>query len=80
MGTDAFASIFDAAIREACRRAYFPNGLKLSQLEVEQYFTSQGKRPFDPISDSDSSSACGSDTDTDNAESSDSSSSDDSDD
>ena len=52
----AFNSISDDAIRKACSRAYFPNGLKLSELEDEEYFRSQGKRPFDPPSESDSGS------------------------
>jgi len=69
----AFNSISDDAIRKACSRAFFPNGLKLSELEDEEYFRSQGKRPFDPPSESDSVS----ETDTDSSSSSDSSSSDD---
>ena len=71
----AFNSISDDAIRKACSRAFFPNGLKLSELEDEEHFRSQGKRPFNPPSESDS----GSDTDSDSNSSSDSSSSDDSD-
>ena len=34
----AFAAITDDAIREACRPAYFPSGLKLSQLEDTEFF------------------------------------------
>ena len=71
----SFASITDDAIRHACRTAYFPNGLKLSQLDDVDYFNSEGNRPLDPESSSDS----GSETDTDSEISSDSSSSDDSD-
>ena len=47
----AFASTTDDAIRDTCRSAYFPNGLKLSPLEdVEE------NCPFDPESASDSGS------------------------
>ena len=71
----AFQSISDDAIRKGCSRAYFPNGLKLSGLETEEYFRSQAKRPFD--SDSDSESGSETDTNTDSSRSSDSSSADD---
>ena len=61
----AFAAITDDAIREACRTAYFPSGLKLSQLEDTEFF-----KKHDPESDSDD----GSQTDTDDSGDSDDSS------
>ena len=61
----AFAAIMDDAIREACRTAYFPSGLKLSQLEDTEFF-----KKHDPESDSDD----GSQTDTDDSGDSDDSS------
>ena len=61
----AFAAITDDAIREACRTAYFPSGLKLSQLEDTEFF-----KKHDPESDSDD----GSQTDTNDSGDSDDSS------
>ena len=60
-----FAAITDDAIREACRTAYCPSGLKLSQLEDTEFF-----KKHDPESDSDD----GSQTDTDDSGDSDDSS------
>ena len=34
----AFAAISDDAIREACRTAYFPSGLKVSELKEIEFF------------------------------------------
>ena len=61
----AFAAITDDATREACRTAYFPSGLRLSQLADTEFF-----KKHDPESDFDD----GSQTDTDDAGDSDDSS------
>ena len=61
----AFAAITNDAIREACRTAYFPSGLKLSQLEDTEFF-----KKHNPQSDSDD----GSQTNTDGTDDSDDSS------
>ena len=67
----SFAAITDDAIREACRTAYFPSGLKLSQLEDTEFF-----KKHNPHSDSDD--GCATNTD-DSVDSNDSSGVDDSD-
>ena len=60
-----FAAITDDAIREACRTAYFPSGLKLTRLEDMEFF-----RKHNPKSDYDD----GSQTNTDDSGDSDDSS------
>ena len=55
-GREVLAAITDDAIRKACRTAYFPSGLKLSQLEDTEFF-----KKHNPESDSDDRSQ----TDTD---------------
>ena len=48
----AFAAITDDAICEACRTAYFPSGLKLSQLEDTKFFKKHNPN-FDSDNDCD---------------------------
>ena len=61
---DAFEAITDDKLRAACASAYFPRGLKLTQLEDEEYFNSSQPDPV-PDSDSDSESDPGTDSEFD---------------
>ena len=72
---EAFNAITEDDIMAACRAAYFPKGMKLSELEDLTYFQNSDS---DSDSSSDSDSDSGTDTDEDEPISDISSSSDDS--
>ena len=61
---EAWESIIDDSLRSACAAAYFPPGLKLSQLEEVESFNSPQPNPAG-ASDSDSDSNLGTASDSD---------------